>query len=368
MLVLFSFTSFGLKVGDEATGLNVKEWIKNGPVQLKKGNIYVIEFWATWCPPCRTSIPHLSMLQKKHKKDGLVIVGISDESKPKVAKFVKKQSNMDYSVAADAKGEVYKTYMKEYRGIPKAFVVDKKGIIVWVGHPMALDDIIVKVIKGEKIPKNLKKVRKFDSKKELKKADEKIKLNKNDAKAHLNKLWLSYDLNISEKWLEAFEYLDKNDKLKTTKWLEPFYKAKEILNNIKLNKSALALEELEEALKHKNTIYRQFILTSPIYYNYIKVQKGEKNLFNNDIKSALLAKIDYEVKIAKKYPSHIAYMLNLKSYLQATFKDYKAAIQTENEALKFVEKLKDDYISKPILIKLLKDNISTYEKKVKNTK
>ena len=57
-----------LSVGDPAPKLAVKEFVKGEPLKdLEKGKTYVVEFWATWCGPCRTSIPHLTELQKKHK-------------------------------------------------------------------------------------------------------------------------------------------------------------------------------------------------------------------------------------------------------------------------------------------------------------
>src|SRR5688572_28676628 len=64
--------------GDPAAPLKIKEWVKGGPLDVHDGkNVYVVEFWATWCPPCRTSIPHLAELQKRFKNRGVVIVGIS---------------------------------------------------------------------------------------------------------------------------------------------------------------------------------------------------------------------------------------------------------------------------------------------------
>ena len=67
------------KLGTPAPPLTGLEWVKNGPVEMKPGTVYVVEFWATWCPPCRVSIPHLTELQHKYKDKNLVIVGISTE-------------------------------------------------------------------------------------------------------------------------------------------------------------------------------------------------------------------------------------------------------------------------------------------------
>ena len=141
-----------LDPGAKAPKLSVKEWVKNGPVKIADGkgkNVYVIEFWATWCPPCRMSIPHLSKLQKEYKDKGLVVVAISTEDLETVKKFVSQQKDMDYSVGVDNNEETTKAYMEGVSGIPTAFVVNKKGIVIWRGHPMNLDTILPKVFSGK---------------------------------------------------------------------------------------------------------------------------------------------------------------------------------------------------------------------------
>jgi thiol-disulfide isomerase/thioredoxin len=142
------------ELGGPAPKLDISEWIKGQPVTLAEGkgtNIYVVEFWATWCPPCRTSIPHLTELQKKFKSKGVVIIGISDEKADVVKKFVEKQGDkMDYVVAIDG-GKTSEGYMEAFgvNGIPHAFIVDKEGRIVWHGHPMSgLDEALAQVAAG----------------------------------------------------------------------------------------------------------------------------------------------------------------------------------------------------------------------------
>jgi thiol-disulfide isomerase/thioredoxin len=145
-----------IEIGDPAPPLQVKEWVKGGPIDMKDGrgkNVYVIEFWATWCGPCRTSIPHLTKLQKKYEKDGLVIVGISsdDRNLEVVQNFVKDRGDdMDYAVAyeEDEKGKTNAAYMVAFkqRGIPTAFIIDKEGRIAWLGHPMSMDPVLEAVL------------------------------------------------------------------------------------------------------------------------------------------------------------------------------------------------------------------------------
>jgi len=142
------------ELGEPAAELQISEWVKGTPVDLaalKGKKIAVVEFWATWCPPCRASIPHLTKLQKKFKD--VVFIGISGEKPDVVKPFVKKLADdMDYVVAIDKDGKTSDGYMGAYsiEGIPHAFVVDLQGRVVWHGHPMGeLEKVIEDVIAGK---------------------------------------------------------------------------------------------------------------------------------------------------------------------------------------------------------------------------
>ncbi len=142
------------KLGDPAAPLAIKEWVKGKAVDVKDGkNIYVVEFWATWCGPCLRSIPHLSEMQKKFKDQGVVFVGISDEDVSKVKPFVEKMGEkMDYTVACDDERKSNAGYMAAYGqgGIPTAFIVGRDGKVQWFGHPMAdLEKTLEKIIAGK---------------------------------------------------------------------------------------------------------------------------------------------------------------------------------------------------------------------------
>ncbi len=130
-----------LRIGDPAPALTVGDWIKGEPVEaLEKGRVHVVEFWATWCAPCRTSVPHLTRLQGKHPDAVFIGVAVSDKT-ARVKAFVEKMGDtMDYRVAVEDGHRTSTAWMQAagIGGIPAVFVVDKAGRIAWIGHP--LDD------------------------------------------------------------------------------------------------------------------------------------------------------------------------------------------------------------------------------------
>jgi len=151
-----------LTVGSPAPPLEIKKWIKGTPVTtLGHGTVNVVEFWATWCGPCKMSIPHLTELAHKYQGKA-TFTGVSVWEDPqakdetylsRVDSFVKDMgAKMDYNVGADGlQATMAKTWMSAagQNGIPTAFVVDQKGQVAWIGHPMAgLDEVVQKVIDG----------------------------------------------------------------------------------------------------------------------------------------------------------------------------------------------------------------------------
>ncbi len=112
-----------------------------------KGRAYVLEFWATWCPPCRTSIPHLNEIHQKYKGRGLEIIGVTKEDRQTVRNFTK-DVPIEYTVAHDTYGKLNDEF--QIKGIPHAMIVDKTGKIVWEGHPMSLPEAqLESVLKAE---------------------------------------------------------------------------------------------------------------------------------------------------------------------------------------------------------------------------
>lgn len=128
-------------LGDKAPALSV-DFVQGEPIKLEAGrgeHVFIVEFWATWCGPCRYTIPHLSELQAKYKDDGLVVIGISDEPPEIVEPYVEERGDeMTYRVAVDPLQVTARRYFHGFGGrvsIPRAFVVDGNGRVAWIGHP-----------------------------------------------------------------------------------------------------------------------------------------------------------------------------------------------------------------------------------------
>lgn len=132
-LALLAAAAFAqLSAGTKAPDFTLKD-LKGKDFKLsscfaKPGKVVVLDIWATWCPPCRRSIPHLMDIHERYSKKGVVVLGVAlDKDKQTVVDFVK-QMKMKYKVLHDPQGrtigELYKV-----RSIPQIYVIDRKGVI-----------------------------------------------------------------------------------------------------------------------------------------------------------------------------------------------------------------------------------------------
>lgn len=155
----------GLEPGDKAPALEVSDWITDGNgkfsevTEFEKGQVYVVEFWATWCGPCIAMMPEMAELQKSYG-DKVRFLSITEETPDEVMMFKErdfpdesgasfKTYMNEYTVAADPDGSTHTSFLGTgSTGIPHSFIVGKTGEIEWSGHPAALDPILTKIIGG----------------------------------------------------------------------------------------------------------------------------------------------------------------------------------------------------------------------------
>jgi thiol-disulfide isomerase/thioredoxin len=116
------------------------EWIDGAPIGMLsdlRGKVVLIEFWRTWCPACAREVPYLNELHERYQSDGLSVVGVTNEEEAAVKGAVADLS-MAYRVARtpDSQAERY----WGITAVPRAFLVDREGTLVWAGHPGALEE------------------------------------------------------------------------------------------------------------------------------------------------------------------------------------------------------------------------------------
>jgi thiol-disulfide isomerase/thioredoxin len=194
----------GLKLGDKAPALAVAKWVKGDAVPaLESGKSYVVMFWATWNDPSKRAIPHVTELQKKYPD--ITFIGVScwekEKDQSKVEPFVTEMGDkMAYHIATDLvpeaapsgnDGAMAKTWMSAAgrTTVPAAFVVDKGGLIGWIGHPMDLDPVVDKLSQG-----------KWDTLAEAKKVQANAEVKARAA--------VILDLEKRKKWKECLENCD----------------------------------------------------------------------------------------------------------------------------------------------------------------
>ena len=90
-----------------------------------RGKVVFVNFWATWCPPCRDEMPAMERLYRRHKGDGLVMLAVSVDADPKLNTPFVSEHKLSFPIGLDSKMEVANTY--GVRALPSTFIVDRDG-------------------------------------------------------------------------------------------------------------------------------------------------------------------------------------------------------------------------------------------------
>lgn len=146
-----------LTIGSKAPAIKVDQWYKGKPFStFEPGGIHVVEFWATWCGPCKKAIPHLTQLASTYKGKvsftGICVFEEGGNIPARIRKFVTTMGDkMDFSVAGDTTdGQMAKTWVEAAgeNSVPQTFIVDGAGRIAWIGHPMEVEGPLKQMIAG----------------------------------------------------------------------------------------------------------------------------------------------------------------------------------------------------------------------------
>jgi thiol-disulfide isomerase/thioredoxin len=102
------------------------------PVSLDqyKGQVVMINFWATWCGPCRTEMPLLEKLHAKYKPMGFTMIGVNVEPDSSLAATWLASTPVSFPILFDTKSEVSKLY--SVAGMPSTVIIDRKGNLRWL--------------------------------------------------------------------------------------------------------------------------------------------------------------------------------------------------------------------------------------------
>lgn len=133
----------GTELGQRAPAFTLED-LQNDEVSLSDflGNVVILDFWASWCPPCRYSMPHLENLGTGYRDQGLVVLGVNlDENRQDAQTFLADNgySNIVTVWESYAAAQAVKS-LYGVSGIPHTFLIDRQGIIRYSDHPIRIRD------------------------------------------------------------------------------------------------------------------------------------------------------------------------------------------------------------------------------------
>lgn len=114
-------------LGKDAPDFTASSVLPKGDVKLSglKGKVVILDFWATYCGPCRELMPDLARMQAKYGKDGLVVLGLSPEPRPTITGFQEQNKELGYDLYQDT--NAYASAMYKATAIPTTVLIGKDG-------------------------------------------------------------------------------------------------------------------------------------------------------------------------------------------------------------------------------------------------
>ena len=137
-LLLVAHAAFALEAGERAPDLTLPAMVEGradnqpqdpAPVTLAsfKGRVTYVDFWASWCVPCRESMPFLDGLYKRHRDAGFAVLGVNKDMSAADAQRFLKRVNVSFPLAADAKDAAARAF--DVKAMPSGYLIDRKGVV-----------------------------------------------------------------------------------------------------------------------------------------------------------------------------------------------------------------------------------------------
>jgi thiol-disulfide isomerase/thioredoxin len=128
-LTVFYPSTQAIEINAQAPSCPAMLELENAPLDLQeyRGKVIYLDFWATWCPPCKKSMPFLNTLHNELFNQGFEVIAINVDEDSEDARQLLQQHPVDYAIAMDPSGECPKAY--ELMAMPSAYLIDRQGII-----------------------------------------------------------------------------------------------------------------------------------------------------------------------------------------------------------------------------------------------
>ena len=130
ILALNTSSAFAVNVGDSAPNFKLPRLERSGDIQLSsfRGKVVYVDFWASWCVPCRKSFPWMNAMQAKHQQDGLVVLSINLDAQAELAEKFLQQTPANFAIIYDAKGKLAKKF--KLKGMPSSYLFNRQGKLI----------------------------------------------------------------------------------------------------------------------------------------------------------------------------------------------------------------------------------------------
>ncbi|BBB69810.1 thiol:disulfide interchange protein [Undibacterium sp. YM2] len=123
-----SLPALALETGKPAPAFSAQAGKGNVQLADYRGKVVYLDFWASWCGPCKQSFPWMNAMQSKYGAQGLQVVAINLDSKPEEAQEFLKSTPGNFQIAYDPKGIMPRQY--EIKGMPSSVLIDRDGKII----------------------------------------------------------------------------------------------------------------------------------------------------------------------------------------------------------------------------------------------